>query len=130
VRLIRPTPRSARPEAPATITRRAALRAFAVASIAASIGACAAERSRPRTFWTDVADAGRDAEPGLTSDRATDELDLSLSSADIRNPSPELGDRVEGRIRDDFASGRTMLVSGWMLSRTEVLIAIIAADAA
>jgi hypothetical protein len=138
VRLTRPTARSARPEAHtgpsstlnerATITRRAALRAFALASIAASIAACATERSRPRTFWTEVADAGRNTDPTLSVERAVEELDLSLGAVDIREPSRELGADVERRIRDDFASGRTMIVSGWMLSRTEVLIAVIAAD--
>jgi hypothetical protein len=43
----------------------------------------------------------------------------AISSSQHRQ-FPWIGDRsIEERIRDDFAAGRTVVVSGWVLSETE-----------
>ncbi len=54
--------------------------------------------------------------------RLTRELRADLDRVDWRDPGA-LRSAVSERVRRDFAEGRTVLVRGWLLSRTEARIA-------
>jgi hypothetical protein len=51
----------------------------------------------------------------------------SLDRSELQRPSASLLAALSKRSSNDFASGRTVVVAGWLLSRTEVLLATVAA---
>jgi hypothetical protein len=87
-------------------------------------------RDRADAFWSVVADAARADDRSLTTTSAIAELSPELGSLDrseLQRPSASLLAALSKRSSNDFASGRTVVVAGWLLSRTEVLLATVAA---
>jgi hypothetical protein len=110
------------------ITRRTALQAMAASVLAVGLGACGSEGTQDESFWSAIAEAASTDQPELTPRRAAKELGLHLGPDDVEHPSARVHARLEQQIRDDFAAGRTELVTGWLLARTEVLLSVVAAD--
>lgn len=115
------------PSLSTALTRRQALQLAAAAVLTATLGSCGSddERGDP-SFWAAITAAAQAQDPALTTAAATAELDTAGGPADIRRPTPALRRTLHLRITEDFAHGRTMLVAGWLLARTEVLAAIVA----
>lgn len=80
--------------------------------------------------WAQIAREVRRGEPALNANRARRELGAALADRVVRQPpsswSAEERAALDRRIADDFAEGRTMLVAGWLLSRSEALVAVLA----
>lgn len=137
VRTIRPVPLPERPTG--EISRRRLLAAGAASVLGAvflpGVVACSTNgtsRDHADEFWATVASAARADDPSLTTESAIAELGPQLGSldrADIEEPNPSMLKAFTERSADDFANGRTVMVVGWLLSRTEVLLATVAAKA-
>ncbi len=107
------------------MSRRQAIQVVGAGVLAAALIACGEESTRPRSFWAQVAASARLQEPAMNTAIAIKELEQSLTAERIRQPSRSLHQQLQTHIRADFAAGRTMLVTGWLLARTEVLLAVI-----
>ena len=107
------------------MSRRRALQVVGASVLATALIACGDEPAERRSFWAQVAASARLQDRSLTLATASAELDQTLTADRIRLPSRTLHEQLEERIRGDFAAGRTMLVTGWLLARTEVLLAVI-----
>lgn len=82
-------------------------------------------------FWKTIADEATRVDPLLTTDSASSELEPILgpfSDAELSNPTASVLAELAKQTTDDFAAGRTFVVTGWSLARTEVLLAVVAAD--
>ena len=107
------------------MSRRRALQVVGAGVLATALIACGDGPAERRSFWAQVAASARLQDRGLTLATASAELEQTLTADRIRLPSRTLHEQLEERIRGDFAAGRTMLVAGWLLARTEVLLAVI-----
>jgi hypothetical protein len=74
-----------------------------------------------------IADAVRDAEPSLDVDSASAELGLDRDRPTDDAAWDRLASSLRDRVHADFAGGRTILAAGWLLARTEALLAVAAA---
>jgi hypothetical protein len=82
-------------------------------------------------FWATIATAARAGDPSLSAHSAIAELGPELGAVDrtqLDRPGPSVLEAFTKRSTDDFAAGRTVVVVGWLLSRTEVLLATVAAE--
>lgn len=121
---------------PGELTRRRAIGLFAIGALGLAcpplLSGCAGGAgpdTAPASYWAAIAEQARRTEPGLDPKSAADELSRSLGPIDIGaidDPGSELLVAVRKRISDDFASGRSLVVAGWALARTEVLLAVVA----
>lgn len=115
------------------VSRRRVLQLTAASVLGITLGACSgadddqATEQQPPEFWLAIADAARAQHPELTRRAAEAELHAIGGAAQVRHLAAAHRRVVRQRIADDFADGHTMLVSGWLLSRTEVAAAIVAA---
>ena len=107
------------------MSRRQAIGVVGAGVLAAALIACGGESAEPRSFWAQVAASARLQEPALNPVAAQKELEQSLTADRIRQPSTTLHEQLQKQIQADFAAGQTMLVTGWLLARTEVLLAVI-----
>jgi hypothetical protein len=74
-----------------------------------------------------IADAVLVAEPSLDASSAAAELDLGRDRPSDDAGWDRLAASLRDRVHDDFAADRTVLAGGWLLSRTEALLAVAAA---
>lgn len=109
------------------LTRREVLRLAGIAVLAVGIGACSDDAAED-TFWTRMAEQARRDHPDLDVATATRELGASVTAEAVEGSDLALRRRLGERIRADFAEGRTLLVGGWLLARTEVQLALIVAE--
>lgn len=110
----------------APMTRRQVLRLAGAAVLAVSLGACSDDPT-DESFWTRLAEAARREHPDLDAAAAERDLGASVTGVRIQAPEPALRRELHERIRADFAEGRTLLVTGWLLARTEVQLALVVA---
>ena len=138
--LLQSRPVSEHHRSPGDFSRRRLLAATAAAALGATFvpglaGCTNTDSSRDGSgrFWTIIAGAARADDPSLTAKSAMAELGPelgSLSGTDLDGPSTSMLRALRERSADDFASGRTVEVVGWLFSRTEVLLATVAAGVA
>ena len=76
-----------------------------------------------------IADAVRAADPSLEADSALVELGLDGERPTGDAGWARLAGSLRGRVHEDFAEGRTVVADGWLLARTEALLAVAAAAA-
>jgi hypothetical protein len=118
------------------MTRRRALGLFAIGALGVAcpplLSGCANDHRKDTasaSYWAAVAKEARRTEPALDPETAAKELDRSLGPFEVAafdDPGTDLLVAVRERISDDFGSGRSLLVAGWALARTEVLLAVVA----
>lgn len=115
-----------------TMTRRRVLQLTAASVLGITLGGCSGlgdkdQRAQedPTAFWSVIADTARKQDPKLSLRVAETELASVGGSSQIRRPSVTRRRALQQRITDDFTAGRTILVQGWLLARTEVLAAIL-----
>jgi hypothetical protein len=74
-----------------------------------------------------IAGAVQVAEPPVDAASAQVELDLGPERPTDAAGWDRLAASLRARVHDDFAGGRTVVAAGWLLSRTEALLAVAAA---
>lgn len=122
-----------RPPGGSAMSRRQVLQLTAASVLGIALGACSRTGKQdqstpadPNDFWMAIVEAVRAQHPDLTVIAAEAEL-ASIGGRDqMRRPTVSLRRAIQQRIADDFASGRTLLVQGWLLARTEVVAAVVA----
>lgn len=112
------------------VTRRRALQLTAASVLGVTLGAYSFGGSsdmgeQPNWFWRVIAEAAQRQDPKLTASAAEAELASIGSAGDLSQPSEARRRVIQQRITDDFTAGRTLLVQGWLLARTEVLSAVV-----
>lgn len=121
------------------LTRRFALQAIAAASALLAVGANEASAAfggdarlpdaavallRDRTAACAVGKAYLASVPGLT--RAQLLADIEAAQIAPAAGGGAAADRLNQAVRADFANGHTVLVHGWVLSRTEAAVCALA----
>ncbi len=112
------------------LSRRQVLGLAAASVLMGTLGGCS-DRHEPaalRSFWVEIARAAQAADPTLTAERARRDLGRFSASTVSERPSASIRQTLTSQISEDYAAARTVLVTGWLLSRTEVLLSVIVAE--
>ena len=122
---------------PDGLSRRRVLTVFAAAvlgtALPSGLAGCThrnATRDPKSGFWKIIADEAMRADPSLKGSSTSSELERilgPLGTAELSNPNATVLAKLEKQTSADFAAGRTVVVVGWSLARTEVLLAVVAA---
>jgi hypothetical protein len=113
------------------ISRRQALGGLAASVLGISVlsgvvaGCSDGDTAADRSFWNDIATAAAAEYPDLDVEVAMTEIAPDVDAAQLVADAGALRDELRLRIADDFAAGRTVLVTGWLLARTEALLAML-----
>lgn len=112
------------------LSRRRVLQLTAASVLGVALGACSRGGDAGEDalgFWREIAAAARSGDPTLTVAGAEADL-VAISPPDMLvHPTRQQRKAIRQQIADDFATGRTVLVSGWLLARTEVSAAVVVA---
>ena len=82
------------------------------------------------SFWAVIADRAIEQDPSLDASSAAAELGIAPQELDQgRALTAERRAQLGDAVTTDFADGRTVTVDGWLLARTEVLLAVATAGA-
>lgn len=125
-------PERIEPDGGSTMTRRRVLQLAAASVLGITLEACTRSSGRnqsqsedPTAFWRVIAQAAQKQDLKLSLRGAETELAAVGGTGTLRHPSTSQRRGLQQRITADFADGKTMLVQGWLLARTEVLAAIV-----